>query len=67
MPNIWGRWYSEQEVQQIADDMNRPRTGINYEKMADDLRRAANAADKVGEAYKIIKEAKARNPRGLIF
>lgn len=67
MPIIWGRWHSEEEIQQMSEELNRPRTGLNIEKLAEDLRRAANAADKVGEAYKIIKEAKARNPRGLMF
>jgi hypothetical protein len=59
--------FSEDDFNAFAEEMNRPRTGLNIEKLADQLRRAANAADRVGEAYRIIREAKRNNPRGLVF
>jgi len=59
--------YSEDDYQALAEQMNRPRTGLNIEKLAEKLRRAANAADVVGEVVRLMDEAKRNNPRGLIF
>lgn len=59
--------YSEDDYQALAEQMNRPRTGLNMERFADQLRRAANAADVVGEVVRTMEEAKRNNPRGLIF
>ena len=59
--------YTEDDYQALAEQMNRPRSGLNIERFADDLLRAANAADVISEAYRIIDEAQKRNPRGLVF
>lgn len=59
--------YSEDDYQAFAEEINRPRTGINMENLAEKLRRAANAADVVSEVVRLMDEAKRNNPRGLIF
>jgi hypothetical protein len=59
--------YSEDDYEAFAEQMNRPRTGLNMEKFVGQLRRAANAADVVGEVVRLMDEAKRNNPRGLIF
>ena len=59
--------FTESEFNAFAEEMNRPRTGINIEKFAESLRRAANAADIIGECVQIMDQAKRNNPKGLIF
>jgi hypothetical protein len=59
--------FTESDLNAFAEEMNRPRTGINIKRFAESLRRAANAADVIGEVVQIMDEAKRNNPRGLIF
>ncbi len=59
--------FTEDDYKAFAEQMNRPRTGINIEKFAQDLRKAANASDILTEIVRIMDEAKRDNPRGLIF
>ena len=59
--------FTESDFNAFAEEMNRPRTGINIEKLGEKLRRAANAADIIKECVKIMDQAKKNNPRGLIF
>jgi hypothetical protein len=67
MPNIWGQEMTEEEVQRLASELNRPRTGLNYEKLGEQLRRVANNMERVGNIARIMEKAKSENPRGLLF
>lgn len=55
MPIIWGRWYSEEEVQQMADELNK--IGRNLEE------KTKGVANWIKEA----KELQKSNPKGLVF
>ena len=59
--------YSEDDFKAFAEEMNRPRTGLNMEILAERLRRATNAADVVGDAYRVLDEAQKNNSRGLVW
>jgi hypothetical protein len=56
---IWGRLYSDQELQDYAQQNRKQVTDIYPV-----LKRIPRVAS---EAYKIIERAKRENPRGLIF
>lgn len=59
--------FTEDDFQDFSQEMNRPRSGLNYEKLGESLRKAASAADKIIGVIKIIEKAKRGNPRGLPF
>lgn len=67
MPTAWGRHYTDQELREIAEEMNRRRSGINYEELGEKLRKVANNMEKISEWAKTADEAKKKNPRGLVF
>lgn len=58
--------YTDEDFQALSRDMNRS-PKLNIERLAENLRRAANAAEVIGEVVSNLSEAKKNNPRGLIF
>lgn len=58
--------YTDEDFQALSRDMNRL-SKLNIERMAESLRRAANAAEVIGDVVSILADAKKNNPRGLIF
>lgn len=63
---IWGIDRTEEEINQIADEMNQ-RTSLNYEELGEKLRRVANNMERLGNMARIIEKAQSNNPEGLPF
>jgi hypothetical protein len=61
--NPWNEEWTAEDTEDYAREMNR----LNVERMGENLKRAANAADRVIKCVQIIKEACKKNPNGLPF
>ena len=55
MPLVWGRYYTDEELQQIAEEMNR--IGKNIEKKTEGVR----------HWIRDVEERKKANPDGKVF
>jgi hypothetical protein len=58
----------ENEIfEESAVEAVQERTGLKYEELGEKLGTVAHNMDKFRNIARILKEAKKRNPRGLIF